>query len=87
MEQGDLREVNGSQRLRCRVFSRLASSKSQNASQEVDEDDERLVEDELNYLDEERQNTIDEVVSQVGLIHPITYDGYDVCENVRLNTL
>ena len=46
------------------------------------------MEDELNYLDEkERQNTIDEVVSQVGLIHPITYDGYDVCENVRLNTL
>ena len=69
-------------------FSRLASSKRRNASQEVDEDDESLVEDELNYLDEkERQNTIDEVVSQVGLIHPITYDGYDVCENVRLNTL
>ena len=39
----------------------------------------------LNYLDEkERQNTIDEVVSQVGLSHLITFDRYDVCEQVRL---
>ena len=46
------------------------------------------MEDGLKYLDEkERQNTIDEVVSQVGLSHPITFDGYDVCEQVRLNTL
>jgi len=40
------------------------------------------------YPDEkERQNTIDEVVSQVGLSHPITFDGSDVSEHVRLNTL
>jgi len=47
------------------------------------------MEDGLNYLDEkERQITIDEVVSrQMGLSHPITFDGYDVCEQVRLNTL
>ena len=46
------------------------------------------MEDGLNYLDEkERQNTIDEVISQLGLSHPITFDGYDVCEQVRLNTL
>ena len=47
------------------------------------------MEDGLNYLDEkERQNTIDEVVSrQVGLSHPITSGGYDVCEQVRLKTL
>ena len=46
------------------------------------------MEDGLNYLDEkERQNTIDEVVSrQMGLSHPITFDGYDVCKQVRLNT-
>ena len=45
------------------------------------------MEDGLNYLDEkERQNSIDEVVSQVGLSHPITFDSYDVCEQVRLNT-
>jgi len=43
------------------------------------------MEDGLNYLDEkESQNTIDEVVSQVGLSHPITFDGYDVREQVRL---
>ena len=47
------------------------------------------MEDRSNYLDEkERQNTIDEVVSrQVGLSHPITFDGYDVCEQIRFNTL
>ena len=46
------------------------------------------MEDGLNYLDEkERQNTIDEVIIQVGLSHLITFDGYDVCEQVRLNTL
>jgi len=46
------------------------------------------MEDKLNYLDEkERQNTIDEVVSQVGLSHLTTFDDCDVCEQVRLNTL
>ena len=47
------------------------------------------MEDGLNYLDEkERQHIIDEVVSrQMGHSHPITFDGYDVCEQVRLNTL
>ena len=47
------------------------------------------MEDGLNYLDEkERQNTIDEVVShQMGLSHPITFDGPDVSKHVRLNTL
>ena len=46
------------------------------------------MEDGLNYLHEkERQNTIDEVVSQVGLSHLITFDDYDVCEQVRLSPL
>ena len=46
------------------------------------------MEDGLNYLDEkERQNTIDEVIIQVGLSHLITFDDCDVCEQVRLNTL
>ena len=46
------------------------------------------MEDGLNYLHEkERQNTIDEVVSHVGLSHLITFDGYDVCEQVRLSPL
>ena len=47
------------------------------------------MEDGLNYLDEKKRwNTIDEIVSrQMGLSHPITFDGYDVCEQVRLNTL
>jgi len=47
------------------------------------------MEDGLSYLDEkERQNTIDEVVSHwVGLNRLITFDGYDVCEQVRLSPL
>ena len=46
------------------------------------------MEDGLNYLDEkERQNTIDEVIIQMGLSHLITFDGYDVCEQVRLSPL
>jgi len=44
------------------------------------------MEDELNNLDgKERQNIIDEVVSQVGLRHLITFDDYYVCEQVRPN--
>ena len=30
---------------------------------------------------------VDEVVSQVGLTHLTTFDGYDVCEQVRLSPL
>jgi len=46
------------------------------------------MEDGLNYLHEkERQYTLDEVVSQVGLNHLISFDGYDVCEQVRLSLL
>ena len=46
------------------------------------------MEDRSDYLDEkERQNTIDEVVNQVRLIHLITFDGYDMCKQVRLSPL
>ena len=29
---------------------------------------------------EENENDIQEVLSEIGLTHPITYDGYDICE-------
>ena len=56
--------------------------------EEEDDDDNSLIEDEISYLDETaRRNAMEDIVSQVGLIHPITYDGQDICKHTRLNTL
>ena len=73
-------------------FSRLASMKRRKTTvdqvQEEDDDDNSLIEDEIGYLDEmARQNTVEDIVSQVGLIHPITYNGHDICEHARCDTL
>ena len=71
-------------------FSRLAAKRRKTAVCQVEEDDDEdsLIEDEINYLDEKaRGSLIDDVVSQVGLIHPVTYDGHDICQHARLNTL
>ncbi|MCT4602799.1 MAG: hypothetical protein N4A59_07870, partial [Marinifilum sp.] len=51
-------------------------------------DDDALLEEELEYLNEKRRNEeIDDICNQVGVVHPIMYDGYDLCELVRLNKL
>ena len=34
-----------------------------------------------------RNKEIDDICNQVGEIHPIMYDGYDLCEQVRLDKL
>ena len=53
-----------------------------------DEDDDLLLEEELEYLDEKLRNEeIDDICNQVGVIRPIMYDGYDLCEQVRLDKL
>ena len=40
------------------------------------------------YLTEkDRQMAVDEVVTEIGLIHPITYDGYDICELTKSDAL
>lgn len=53
-----------------------------------DEDDDLLLEEELEYLDEKLRNEeIDDICNQVSVIHPIMYDGYDLCEQVRLYKL
>ena len=59
-------------------FSRLAASKRRKSSQECGDDDhDGLVEEEMAYLTEkDRQMAVDEVFTEIGLIHPITYDGY-----------
>ena len=53
-----------------------------------DEDDDLLLKEELEYLDEKLRNEeINDICNQVGVIHPIMYDGYDLCEQVRLDKL
>ena len=55
--------------------------------EDEDDDDNSLIEDEISYLDETaRRNAMKDIVSQVGLIDPITYDGHDICEHARLDT-
>ena len=71
-------------------FSRLAALKrgKDASSQVLDEDEGIIIEENENYLDVEARNEIVEnFVSQMGLVHPVTYDGHDICEHVRLDTL
>lgn len=74
-------------------FSRLASTKRRKTAvdqvqDEEDDDENSLIQDEISYLDEKaRRNAVEDIVSQMGLIHPISYDGHDICEHARLDTL
>lgn len=74
-------------------FSRLASTKRRKTTvdqvqDEEDDDENSLIQDEISYLDEKaRRNAVEDIVSQMGLIHPISYDGHDICEHARLDTL
>ena len=72
-------------------FSRLAASKRRTNKQEREDDedhDDSLDEDEVAYLAEkERHMEVEEVVSKIGLVHPITHDGYDICELAKLDAL
>ncbi|KAJ7373298.1 hypothetical protein OS493_012889 [Desmophyllum pertusum] len=44
--------------------------------------------EEVEYLNDKRRNEeIDDICNQVALVHPIMYDGYDLCEHVRLDKL
>ena len=74
-----------------RVFSRLAASKRRMNKQELEDYDDRddsLDKDELAYLAEkERHMEVEEVVRKIGLFHPITHDGYDICELTKLDAL
>ena len=36
---------------------------------------------------EERENDIQEVLNEIGLTHPITYDGYNICELTKARAL
>jgi hypothetical protein len=46
------------------------------------------LEDEIGYLNEKPPIQVtEEVLDQVGLVLPITYDGYNICELARLDKL
>ena len=79
-------------------FSRLAAKKRKrktdgqgNALEGDDpqgENEEQLLEDEIGFLNEKHRNhVIEEVLAKVGLEHPITYDGYNICELAKLDKL
>ncbi|KAL9970520.1 hypothetical protein ACROYT_G022908 [Oculina patagonica] len=72
-------------------FSRLAAKRRKGTADQVEDDnddDDSLIEDELVYLDDKaRREAVEDIVSQVGLVHPITYDGHDICEYARHDTL
>ena len=74
-----------------RFFSRLAASKRRTNKQELEDDDDHddsLDEAEVAYLAEkERHLEVEEVVSKIGLVYPITHDGYDICELAKLHAL
>ena len=73
-------------------FSRLSALKRRKGTvsqaPEEDDDDDSLIEEEVSYLeDKARQNEVEDVVNEMGLMHPITYDGHDICEHVSRDTL
>lgn len=82
---------------RLSALSRKASGTAHTVQgvQEDDDDgdddeanDDLLLEAEVEYLNDKRRNEeIDDICNQVALVHPIMYDGYDLCEHVRLDKL
>jgi len=68
------------------LFSRLAAAqRRQLTPAEVSEDEGGvLLEGELAQLEE---NNKDEDVQQIGVEHPITYHGYNICDLVKTGTL
>ena len=77
--------------LNTKVFSRLAASKRRMNKHELEEDDDHddsLDEDEVTYpAEQERHKEVEEVVSKIGLVHPITHRSHDICELAKLDAL
>lgn len=70
-----------------RVFSHLAAGQRKRATAEsiagaypADEADEELLQEELTRLvEKDREEEVDEVLSQIALKHPIKYEAHDIC--------
>lgn len=68
-------------------FSRLSASRGKQQPMQEDSDDD-LLEEELEYEEEEiRDEEMKDMLSQLGVEHPITYDGYDICAHVKSDSL
>ena len=68
-------------------FSRLASAQRKQVTQRhVAKDNKNtLLEEDLAHLDQQNNDEdVQEVLSQIGLEHPITYVGYDICDVVKI---
>ena len=53
-----------------------------------EDEDEQLEQEALQREQrEEKENDIQEVLNEIGLTHPITYDGYDICELTKQRAL
>ena len=72
-------------------FSRLAAAKRRKASMPseiISSDHDEILEGEFVYAeDRRREDEISDVVDELGVIHPISYEGYDVCELVNTGKL
>ena len=83
--------MNGCRRAKYKGFFTACSQQKADAEQELEDDDDcddSLDEDEVAYLAEkERHMEVEEVVSKIGLVHPKTHDGYDICELAKSDAL
>lgn len=70
-------------------FSRLSAARRMKpASTEIADNDLQVLEDEIVCSEEkDRAEMVEDIVSKLGVIHPVTYDGYDLCEHVKSNKL
>ena len=66
-------------------FSRLSAIRRKKATPtaenvEIDDED-LLLQEEIAFINEDRrEKEVEEILNEVGLFHPIIYDGYDLCE-------
>ena len=55
---------------------------------EANGEDEQLLEDEMEFLVEKhRHQFIDKVLEEVGVVHPIMCDGYNICQQAQQDKL
>ena len=75
-------------------FSRLSATKRRRAAKDQErdandeDDDESLIEEESAYLEHGvRTKEVADVISEIGLTHPILFDGHNNCDHVNDDTL
>lgn len=70
-------------------FSRLSAANRKKGSSraetiETDDEGDLLLQEEIAFLnDERRDKEVEDILNKVGVMHPIMYDGYDLCEQTK----